>query len=230
MDARCARLGLGFGIVALGLLLAGAAPDPARAEDGPLRVATFGTSLTANGGWQKPLAAAMEACVHRPVIVSNHGRPGAGSDWGIRAVADVAAERADIVFLEFAVNDAALEKMIGISRSLDNMRAIIRAIREERSDARIYVMSMNPIQGRRHWLRPWRDRYEDAHRRLSQDLGLAYIDHRPDWEAMGSNALYLAIPDGVHPMPGAASAVIVPNIMKRLARDGVLPCGGDGSR
>ncbi|RIY02597.1 SGNH/GDSL hydrolase family protein [Aureimonas flava] len=224
MGARGARPSLAIAALAAGIAAAAPARGAPGTGDGPLRVATFGTSLTANGGWQTPLAEAMEACAGRPVTVSNHGRAGAASDWGVEAVGDVAAERPDIVFLEFAVNDAALDRMIGVSASVENMRAIVGALRRARSDVLVYVMAMNPLSGRRLWARPFRARYEDAHRRLAQDLGLRYIDHRPDWEAMGRPALYLAIVDGAHPTAGAASAIVVPNIMRRLAEDGVLAC------
>ncbi|WP_061933415.1 SGNH/GDSL hydrolase family protein [Aureimonas sp. AU22] len=228
MDATGARRGLTIAALAWGIASAQAAPPGA--GNGPLRVATFGTSLTAIGGWQKPLAAAIEACIRGPVAVSNDGRSGAASDWGVEAVDRVAATRPDILFLEFAVNDAAINNLITVSSSVDNMRAIIGAFRRENPDVVVYVMSMNPVSGRRLWARPFRDRYEDAHRRLAEELGLRYIDHRPDWEKMGADALYLAIADGAHPTPGSATAIVVPNIMKHLVDDGVLRCSASEDR
>lgn len=222
MRAMRPWLNLAIPALVLGMASAGAASLPV--GDRPLRVATFGTSLTALGGWQAPLAEALGACTRHAVEVGNDGRAGAASDWGVQAVEGVAASRPDIVFLEFAVNDAALDKRISIAASVDNMRAIVGAFRRHNPDVVVYVMSMNPISGRRRWVRPWRDQYEDAHRRLAEELGVRVIDHRPDWEAMGRDALYLAIVDGTHPSAGAASAIIVPNIMDRLKRDGVLRC------
>ncbi|WP_294644593.1 SGNH/GDSL hydrolase family protein [uncultured Aureimonas sp.] len=222
MVAVCRALGRG-----LALSLALSCAHPAGAEERTLRISTFGTSLTANGGWQAPLAAAIGACTRAPVDVTNDGLAGAASDWGAGAVDAVAATRPDIVFLEFAVNDAALNKWIGVDESVANMRAIVAAFRRQNPGILVYVMSMNPISGRRSWARPFRDRYEDAHRRLAEELGASHIDHRPAWNAMGADALYLAIVDGAHPTPGSATSIVVPNIMKRLVDDGVLPCRTD---
>ncbi|MBB3936761.1 SGNH/GDSL hydrolase family protein [Aureimonas phyllosphaerae] len=215
-------------LLLVGCALVGA--FPAAARDATLRISTFGTSLTANGGWQAPLAEAIGTCLRQPVEITNDGLAGAASDWGVAAVDAVAATRPDIVFLEFAVNDAALNKWIGVDESVGNMRAIVAAFRRRNPDILVYLMTMNPVSGRRSWARPFRDRYEDAHRRLAEEIGARYIDHRPGWEAMGADALYLAIVDGAHPTPGSATAVIVPNVMKRLVDDGVLPCATDRDR
>ncbi len=123
-------------------------------------------------------------------------------------------------------NDAALNKWIGVDESVANMRAIVAAFRRQKPGILVYVMSMNPISGRRRG-RARSATYEDAHRRLAEELGASHIDHRPAWNAMGADALYLAIVDGAHPTPGSATSIVVPNIMKRLVDDGVLPCRTD---
>lgn len=103
------------------------ATPPYSGTDG-LRIATFGTSLTANGGWQEPAADVFGGCLGRPGEVSSRGRAGTASDGGVEAVGDVAATRPDIVFIEFGANDAALNKLIGPSTSTANMRWIVDAL------------------------------------------------------------------------------------------------------
>src|SRR5262249_7535722 len=88
-----------------------------------LKIAAVGTSLTAQGGWQAPLQKGMTECLGVPVTVTNHARSGETSRWGLLNVDAILADRPDIVLIEFAANDAALNRFISLSQSVDNMRA-----------------------------------------------------------------------------------------------------------
>lgn len=213
------------GWVGLLCLLAASSVSPVVAvEMSPLRIATFGTSLTSRGGWQEPLAKAIEACTGRAVEIDDFAKAGEGSDWGMMAVGRVAKSRSDIVLIEFAVNDAAVNKLLSVSSSVRNMRGIVDSIRAERPDAIIYFMRMSPVLGRRAWARPWRESYETAHRSLAQELGIGLIDHSPGWDALGEDAVAAAIPDGAHPDPVVAARIVVPTILARLKADGRVTC------
>jgi alpha-L-rhamnosidase len=132
--------------------------SPAATADG-LKIAAIGTSLTAQGGWQAPLQKEMAECLDVPVTVTNHARGGETSRWGLQNIDVILAERPDIVLIEFAVNDAALNRFISLSQSVENMRAIVRAVRAENSRAIIIIQAMNPLWGFRRWVRPFLDRY-----------------------------------------------------------------------
>lgn len=76
---------------------------------GELRVAFLGGSITAADGW-RPLVTAWLRDLLPGVTVTdfNAGLPGTGSDLGVcRLGADVLRHRPDLIFVEFAVNDAA---------------------------------------------------------------------------------------------------------------------------
>jgi acyl-CoA thioesterase-1 len=199
----------------------------APAASGPsLRVVTLGTSLTAGGGWQEPLQAALASCLGGAIEVINVGRHGATSAWGLAQAERVAKERPDILLIEFAVNDAALYRWISLEGSRRAISDIIAAVRAERPDARIVVMHMNPIRGWRSWLRPRRAQFEEAHRQLARELGADDVDFTARWNALSEAEMAEAIPDGTHPVPAATRRIVVPELVQVLS-NGV--CGGGES-
>jgi hypothetical protein len=52
---------------------------------------------------------------------------------------------------------------------------------------------------------------------LARELGIGLVDNEATWTGMSADALAAAIPDGLHPTPAAAAAVIIPNIKAVLA-------------
>jgi len=78
------------------------------AQSGEFRVAYLGGSITAAEGW-RPLTTAHLRRVFPRVAITEiaAGLPGTGSDLGAcRLYTDVLRHRADLLFIEFAVNDA----------------------------------------------------------------------------------------------------------------------------
>lgn len=200
--------------------LAASLPAGAATQQQPqsaMRIVTFGTSLTARGGWQQALGAQLARCLRMKVDIVNLGKSGAASNWGVQEAASVAEADPDIVLVEFSVNDAAIHRGVGFGKSRDNIRAIVGTIRERRPDARIFLMAMSPAHGWRNLIRPYLDAYYDSYEPLSQELGVGFIDHRPAWKALTEAELRSAIPDGVHPDPKLAAALIVPNIVRSIA-------------
>ncbi len=182
----------------------------------PVKVVTFGTSLTARGGWQQPLENALRACMKQSVSVESVARSGATSDWALTNVQEVVARRPDIVVIEFYANDAALNRFISVAHSRRNMAEVLGQLRRQLPNTRIIVMAMNPFIGLRGFLRPFIDHYIDAHHKLAEDYGVEFHDHRPAWARLSSGELSAAIPDGSHPKPQMASAIIVPGLVERI--------------
>ncbi len=199
----------------------------AQTDASPVRVVALGTSHTARGGWQRPLADALARCLARPVDVVNRGKSGAGSQWGRTQVAAIAATGPDIVLIEFAANDAALHAGVSLTRSRQNIAEIVNGLRARLPAVRIILMAMNPVSGLRGALRPSLDAYEDAYRDLAAELNIAFVDHRPAWRARSAGDLRRAIPDGVHADPMVATGVIVPALAATICRpDAPRPLGG----
>jgi lysophospholipase L1-like esterase len=182
------------------------------AEAAELKIVAYGTSLTVHGGWQVPLQERLVTCLKQPVTVVTVAKSGAGSDWASTVVDRVAAEKPDVVLIEFATNDAALQRFISLKQSVANMSGIVRRLQAETPSPRIFVMAMNPVHGIRGWVRPFLADYEAAHERLAHEMGASFVDHRPAWGTLSKRQLDEAIPDGSHPVPEVAIRLIVPTI------------------
>ncbi|GGE01143.1 hypothetical protein GCM10011390_19980 [Aureimonas endophytica] len=198
--------------------------NEAKAEAPPLHIVAFGTSLTARGGWQPDLRQALAACLGRDVAITTVARSGSTSAWALANVETVVAARPDIVLVEFSVNDAALDRLTTPGRSRAAMAAVLGRLREGLPDARVFSMAMNPIHGLRGLMRPFLDSYVEAHRRIAAGLGQGFIDFRPFWAEFSDAALARMIPDGAHPQPEAASAIMVPRLVEVLS-EGRCPAG-----
>jgi lysophospholipase L1-like esterase len=180
------------------------------------RVVTFGTSLTARGGWQDALAASLEKCIGREVTVEKVAESGAASDWAVTEIDRVIALQPDVILVEFSTNDAALNRLFTIGSSLRNMEVIFSAFQQRLPEARVISMAMNPVHGLRGIMRPYLDSYIEAHRRLALDRGFEFFDNRPAWGKLSQETINMAIPDGAHPLPEWASIVIVPGITDKI--------------
>jgi alpha-L-rhamnosidase len=127
------------------------------------------------------------------------------------------AFRPDIIFVEFAVNDAALHRRISLRASIRNLTTIIERIGQALPNASCFVMAMNPVHGPRALLRPRLNAYVEAHRQAAATAGAGFIDHRPQWLAHSKDQLWLMIPDGLHPIPACAVTIMLSTMMERLA-------------
>ena len=124
-----------------------------------LHIVSFGTSLSARGGWQADLAAQLRERLNSEIEISIIAQPGANSDWGIDNVARVAALQAQVVPIEFAINDASIVRGLSLASSRDNLAAIAAALRAVAPHPRLVLMTMNPAHGLRGAARPLLDRY-----------------------------------------------------------------------
>ncbi|MCX5493772.1 GDSL-type esterase/lipase family protein [Kaistia dalseonensis] len=192
------------------------AESPAHDSARPLSVLFLGTSLTLRGGWTEPVEAALARCLNRPVVTRTIALSGANSDWGIEQLPLVLDFHPDLVTIEFSMNDAALQRGMSLTRSLDNVETMIQRIRGEGGDRRIILMAMNPVAGLRGWARPRLDSYYDAYGALSASKSVEFVDFRPDWLAL-ADARDAAIPDGVHPTTEAGARIVAPKLVRAIA-------------
>jgi acyl-CoA thioesterase I len=193
-----------------------------KSEQKVMIVAALGTSLTSRAGWLRPLEEELTRCLGRPVTVLDFGRSGATSEWGVTAVGEVIGSQPDVALVEFSANDAAWFKGLSLRRSRDNNTKIVRAIKEARPQAKIFLMTMSPAFGPRGWIRPSIDAYYDLYKILADELGVGYIDNRQKWKSLTTEEIRAGIPDGAHPLPQLASRILVPAIARAI---GGAPCG-----
>lgn len=189
------------------LLAMTATAFPAEARD--YRVVTFGTSITARGGWQQALGQSLGQCLKQPVEVLAIGGPGQASDWGLTNVDRVKALQPDLVIMEFAINDADLRHWMGLDESRRNTVALIRQIREIKPGPRVVLMTTNPVTGWKRLLRPRLNQYYAQYRKISQVYRLPLIDVAAGWQELPLSLRSGALPDGVHPRPDILSRVIL---------------------
>jgi acyl-CoA thioesterase-1 len=196
--------------------------DAVPAQDCPLmqafRVVSFGTSLSAGGGWQADLCARLQSELGRDVEVLIHAKPGASSAWGVETVAKVAALDPDLVLLEFAINDASLLRGVSLGQSRTNLARMVTALQSEAPGRQIMLMTMSPAFGLKRMVRPLLSHYYGLCRQVATDLDLTFIDLGSEWAKLPAGELRRAIPDNLHPTPEAARNVIVPPLAEAIVR------------
>lgn len=211
---RAATLGLSIVLASWTFGGRGRAAVPA----GPLTIVTFGTSVTKNGGWQRQLEAALSDCLKRAVSTVIVAKVGETTRWALTQLDAVEKAKPDIVLVEFAGNDASLHRGFSLSESASNMEKVLKRLQALDPAPRLVVMGMNPGHGPRYWIRSWLPQYVAAHRDVAVRLGVEFVDHRPNWEALPPDVLKRAIPDGIHPDPAVAAQIIVPTLVRLLSR------------
>jgi len=173
----------------------------------PARIVAFGTSLTARNAWPDGLAARLTDCLGHPVAVIREAAVGMGSDWGLTRIDAVAAQDPDLVLIEFAANDADLLDADGLAAARIRHVALLKALRTALPEARLMLMTMNPVGGLH---RVKRARLA-AHHAMYRDLARA--------DDVG----------GLHPDDAATAAVVVPALAGLIARAAGRPaCPADG--
>lgn len=222
---------LGGLIVLAGIWLGRNAPPPPAADiplsrpliTGPLRVVTLGTSLTARPQiWPDALARALGACRSTAVEVIRLAGPGQNVSWGLGQLPQVIAARPDLVLVEFAINDASLQRGMRLSRATGLHRDLITGLQQGLPDAQIVLMTMSPAYGPRGLIRPWLAQHYAAYAPLAQSMGTGFVDLHAHWQDRPRAAQGLQ-EDGLHPAPEVAAEVIVPALMAYLDLDQICP-------
>jgi acyl-CoA thioesterase I len=197
-------------LVTLAVLYSGAA-----SAKETLVVATYGTSLTADGLWQSQLQQRLAQCLQRPVRVLNFGKGGTTSSWGMENVQSVIAARPDVVLIEFAINDAYKPHGISLAQSYDSTRAIVDELRRTLADAKIFLWTTNPTK---ETTRPDLALYYQQYERLAKDLGVGIIDLYPRWlDALAGTRWRRLMPDKVHPTQHAYKQVALGPITRAVS-------------
>lgn len=179
-------------------------------------VLVYGTSLTAGGAWTGALKHWLDQQYPGKVKFINSGGPGQNSDWGVAQLkSKVLDHRPDLVFIEFAYNDAHEKFKMPVERGASNLKTIVDAIRAQNPDAVIVLQTMNvgwdaPNGKLSLTVRPQHEQFNDNYRNLARQEGLPLLDHYAAWKKLKESdpKTYQAyIPDGTHPERAGSLAV-----------------------
>lgn len=190
-------------------------------------VVVYGTSLTAGGAWAVELKKWFETNYPGLVTFVNSGGPGQTSDWGVTNVAKkVIEKKPDLVFIEFAFNDAHEKFNLPVEKGAANLDKIVQSIQQANPKTTIVLQTMNvpydAANGNRSAsARPKLQEFNDNYRKYAQAHGLPLLDHYVAWKkfAEADRAKYeKVVPDGTHPNAEGSLAVTWPGIREWLDR------------
>ena len=192
-------------------------------------IVSLGTSLT--GGtwrWVNVMKEWLDADFPGQVTLHNLGvgasasshPPGQG---GLDMVKRCAELKPDVVFIEFAVNDAFLPYKISLEDSKHNLNSMVDTVRTANPDAEIVVQTTSPVLDVHAADRPRLTEYFDGYREVARRRGLILIDNYPNWLRLlesGRDQFLKRVPDGIHPQEPGYREVVLPELKRVLIGKG----------
>ncbi|BCM92028.1 hypothetical protein IAD21_03907 [Abditibacteriota bacterium] len=193
-------------------------------------VVVYGTSLTRNGAWTTAVQNWLDKQYPGQITFFNSGLSGQNSDEGVAQMQDqLLAHKPDLVFIEFAINDAHKKFEMPVERGASNLDQIVRAVRAQNPNSAIVLQVMDvpwdaPNGNRSFSDRPQLQGFNDNYRTYARQHALPLIDHNPDWLRLKDtepDKYHTYLPDGLHPNKDGDLAVNWPPIEALLtaARD-----------
>lgn len=190
-------------------------------------VIVYGTSLTAGGAWTHAMKAWFEQTYPGQVNFINSGGSGMNSDWGLKNLEKkILSHAPDLVFVEFAYNDAHTKFKLTPEKAAANLDGIIGGVRESAPDAVIVLQIMNVPwnapngNGSKTW-RPELQSFNDNYRAAAKSEELPLVDHYPVWEKLlesDPETYHKYVPDGTHPNKEGSLAVTWPALKDWLEK------------
>ncbi len=191
-----------------------------------LTISAIGTSLTAAdwSSWFTQMGTWLNTKYPGKVTLNNEAIGGSNSNSGINTQLGAAlAHNPDVIFIEFAYNDASTGSNMSVETSKNNLQSMINTIntwagapeRKKTVDIIIQTMNNDPLTG----LRPNLEAYYQGYRNVAMDNKLLLIDHDPNWINLYQKDVeqwkkYL--PDTIHPNADGSTAIIMPELQKAL--------------
>ena len=192
-------------------------------------VMTYGTSVTIYGEWANEVKAYFD--VHYPgqVTFLNTARAGQHSSWGLENLQErVLDHHPDLLFVEFAINDAATKHGISTNQCSENLDALIQAVRAQNPAVEFVLQTMNPAwdspkSAPKKYAgdRPNLNDYYQVYRDYAAAHHLPLVDQYPHWKKIMDeepDRYHEMVPDGIHPDKKPSSDVAWPNVKALLDR------------
>jgi lysophospholipase L1-like esterase len=210
LPTRCAVL-LVLGLLVLGLLPGCSAPCGdalicrwvEASEERPLTIVAYGTSLTASGGWPYALSLDLERFFPGRSRIEITAESARASDWGLAQFeARVLAHAPDVLFVEFAVNDAFVPYDISVATSRANLETMLDRLDTDYPSCAVVLIVTNHVVGEGAAIRPNLADYYAEVRRIAGERGLLLVDEEAAWRRLRERApavFDVLVPDGLHP-------------------------------
>jgi lysophospholipase L1-like esterase len=196
-----------------------------------ITVVTLGTSLT-GGTWRWPDVMKKDwldkdfpglVALHNLGVgasASSHPPGKSGLDMAKKA----ALLKPDVVFIEFATNDAYLPYKISQADSKKNLNAMIDIILATNPKAEIILQTMNSVKdkpgsGPHATDRPELAAYSQGYRDVAKERGVLLVDHYPSWLKIMTDEparFDQLVPDRIHPLVESYRQVVLPELKKVL--------------
>jgi acyl-CoA thioesterase I len=184
------------------------------------KIVTYGTSLTASAAWPARLQTRLRQTYGRKAKVVNAAGNSKDSRWGCENLTErVLRLKPDVVFIEFAINDALASSKLAPEESAKNLTQMIDHIHTARPDCEVIVMIMNPPTGDALKKRPNIHRYEKCYRTVAIRQHCRLLDFSPLWKRMilrQPTRWNESAPDGLHPNAKAQDEVILPKLYQAI--------------
>ena len=197
-----------------------------------LKIAALGTSLT--GGtwrWFDVMAEWLDEAYPGQVSYLNKGVGASASSYppgssGLDKVKELAGFDPDVVFIEFAVNDAYKPYNISVDESRKNLESMIASLKNANPDVEIILQTMNVVidmpelNMSEATKRSDLTEYLEMYRQVAYEKHLLLIDHYPNWEKYlkdeGRDAYIKIVTDGIHPSLKGYKNILLPELQKNL--------------
>jgi len=191
-----------------------------------LTISAIGTSLTAPtwSSWFSQMGDWLNKTYPGKVTLDNEAIGGSNSTSGISTQLGAAlAHNPDVIFIEFAYNDASTGSNMSVETSKNNLQSMINTIntwagapeRKKAVDIIIQTMNNDPLTG----LRPNLEAYYQGYREVAASNKLLLIDNDPNWSRLyqrDGDKWVEYLPDHIHPNADGTAAIIMPELQKML--------------
>ncbi|MBP1964911.1 SGNH/GDSL hydrolase family protein [Paenibacillus aceris] len=183
-------------------------------------IVTYGTSLTDGAAWVEDLNAQLAEHYPGLATVINSAKAAMWSQWGMDNLSEkVLAHKPDMVFIEFAINDAYLPYETTLEQCRSRLEAMIDSILEINPWCDIVLMTMNPPVGGSLDVRPIFNDYYDVYRSVAKERQLSLIDHFAAWHSIlneDPDQFHRWVPDSIHPIAEGSLAVTAKGVQHLL--------------
>lgn len=205
-----------------------------------LKVAAIGTSLTHNSTWfNTRLPNWLNMLGPGKVTIFDNAIGGSASSYGPGATGQppqssglydqlptALSQHPDVVFIEFAINDAYLPYNLDVASSKSNLKDMIDQVLASGSKTEVVVQTMNnclPGSVKEQNV-PQLSAYYQGYRDVistyyASNPRVVLVDNYPQWVDLyqtNSATWNSYVPDGLHPNDSGAAAIIIPDIQAAL--------------